>query len=373
MKLRTEHLREGLHFLKRRLFRRSHTRYSGTPKEIIRATVENNFDGSLFAAGQGNHRMFYMRDIGLAAPGLLYMGLHRELETCMATALGVWEQAGRVTTCINDRYSAVDVFEYGADSLSLLLRTLRLLGANDLILRYRDFLDDRIAYYAREVFDPDLALVREDRPFSTTKDNTIRPSPLYANINMLLLQHEIGRLREVGHRFVDPLREYDTLGAVMRRFWMEEKGSFRDALGHEYVAADQIFAPFLRVFHDEEKIAGMIDVIVSEGLADPLPLKYTQTPKPRTEQRLLALAAPNYQGNTIWTMLGMAFLWVLHERNNPRTEEYLLRYERIIERDRNCIEIYNPDLSMYRGPAYTYDEGMTWFAPLYRVLDERGR
>lgn len=373
MNLKHEHLREGLHFIRRRISRHTHKRYTGSPKEIIRKTVEDNFTGSLFTAGQGNHRMFYIRDVGLAAPGLLYMGLHAKLETCVATALEVWERDGRITTSINDQFKAVDVFEYGADSLSLLLRTLRLLGSNDLVRRHETFLNNCIAHYVKTVFDPDLALVRDDRPFSTTKDNAIRPSPLYANINMLLLQHEIGRLRDVGHRLEDPLKEFDTMNAVMSRFWMYDRGSFRDALGHEYVASDQIFAPFLRVFHDESKVAGMIDVIIGEGLADPLPLKYTQAPKPNTENKLLAMMASNYQGNTVWTMLGVAFLWVLHERNDPRTEEYLRRYEEIIERDQNCIEIYNPDLSMYRALAYTYDEGMTWFAPLYRVLDERGR
>lgn len=317
--------------------------------------------------------MFYIRDIGLAAPGLMYMGMAKELERCMTVALQVWEQAGRVTTSINDKLRAVDVFEYGADSLSLLLRTLRLLGSNDLVRRYETFLNDAIQHYKETVFDPQSALVREDRSLSTTKDNTIRPSPLYANINMLLLQHEIGRLRDVGHKLVDPLKEYDTMGAVMERFWMAKKNSFRDALGHEYVAADQIFAPYLRVFHDEPRVSHMLDSIVSEGLADPLPLKYTQAPKPATEHRLLSFMASNYQGNTIWTMLGVAFLWVLHERNDDRTELYLKRYEEIIARDGNCIEIYNPDLSMYHALAYTYDEGMTWFAPLYRVLDERGR
>lgn len=373
MNLQFDHLREGLHFLRRRLTGKGHRRYPGSPKEIIRRTCEDNFTGDLFAAGQGNHRMFYIRDIGLAAPGLLYMGMEKELERCMATALQVWEKAGRITTSINHKYTAVDVFEYGADSLSLLLRTLRLLGANNLLYRYESFLGQCIRDYHDTVFDPTLALVREDRSFSTTKDNTIRPSPLYANINMLLLQHEIGLLRDVGHRLEDPLKNYDTMGAVIERFWMEHKKSFRDALGHEYVAADQIFAPFLRVFHDEPRVAGMLDAIIAEGLADPLPLKYTQTPKPRTEHKLLSLMASNYQGNTVWTMLGVAFLWVLHERNDARTEEYLLRYETIMERDRNCIEIYNPDMTMYHGLAYAYDEGMTWFAPLYRVLDERGR
>lgn len=373
MNLTFEHLREGFHFIRRRVSTGGHRHYKGSPKEIIRETVRDNFDGRLFAAGQGNHRMFYIRDIGLAAPGLLYMGLQQELELCMATALHVWENAGRVTTSINKKLRAVDVFEYGADSLSLLLRTLRLLGSSDLINRHELFLKDCIRYYADTVFDPETSLVRDDRPFSTTKDNTIRPSPLYANLNMLLLQHEIWRLRDMGHRLEDPLKEYDTMGAVMERFWMERKESFRDALGHEYVAADQIFAPFLRVIHDEPRVSAMLDAIISEGLADPLPLKYTQAPKPKTENRLLAVMASNYQGNTIWTMLGVAFLWVLHERDDPRTEEYLRRYETIIARDRNCIEIYNPDLSMYRALAYTYDEGMTWFAPLYRVLDERGR
>lgn len=373
MKLRIAHLREGLHFLQRRIFSRSHKRYPGSPKEIIRRTVEDNFDGHLFSAGQGNHRMFYIRDLGLAAPGLLYMGLKPELETCMATALSVWEQFGRVTTSINDQYTAVDVFEYGADSLSLLLRTLRLLGADDLIRDFSPFLNRQIQHYADTVFDPTTALVREDRPLSTTKDNTIRPSSLYANINMLLLQQEIGRLRDIGHRLSDPLNEFDTMSAVLERFWMADKRSFRDALGHEYVAADQIFAPFFRVLHDEPRISQMLEAIISEGLADPLPLKYTQEPKPRTEQRFLSMMASNYQGNTIWTMLGVAFLWVLHERNDPRTDMYLDRYERILERDKNCIEIYNPDLTMYHALAYSYDEGMTWFAPLYRVLDERGR
>ncbi|TVR67157.1 MAG: hypothetical protein EA427_14615 [Spirochaetaceae bacterium] len=373
MKLQFEHLREGFHFLRRRFSRNGHRRYAGSPKEIIRQTVQDNFDGHIFAAGQGNHRMFYIRDIGLAAPGLLYMGMREELEQCMRTALRIWEDEGRVTTSINHKLKAVDVFEYGADSLSLLLRTLRLLGSNDLVHQYEHFLNKCIRHYGSTVFDPEMSLVRDDRPFSTTKDNTIRPSPLYANLNMLLLQHEIWRLRDVGHRLEDPLKEYDTMGAVMERFWMYDKGSFRDALGHEYVAADQIFAPFLRVFHDEPKISGMLDVIIKEGLADPLPLKYTQAPKPGTENKLLSMMAPNYQGNTIWTMLGVAFLWVLHEREDARTEEYLRRYERIIARDGNCIEIYNPDLSMYRAPAYVYDEGMTWFAPLYRVLDERGR
>lgn len=370
MKLRGPHIREGLHFLRRRLSHRRHQRYIGSPGEIIRSVVRDNFDGSLFSAGQGNHRMFYIRDTGLAAQGILYMGMREELRTCMRTALEVWQNAGRITTSINHRLEAVDVFAYGADSLSLLLRTLRMVGDHQLIDQYRHVLNRESERYTRDIFDRNTSLVRRDLDLSTTKDNTHRPSPLYANIHLLVLQKEFTLLREAGHQLLDPLAEHDIAAAVLREFWMEERQSFRDALGHEYIAADQIFIPYFAVLEDARRTAAILDTIIDAGLADPLPLQYTARAKRHTEHKLLSLVARNYQGDTVWTMLGVPFISVLHERKDPRTGPYLQAYSDMILRDGNCLEIYNRDLTMYRALGYVYDEGMTWFAPLVRVFEE---
>jgi hypothetical protein len=365
------HLREGLHFARQRLFSPGHRRYSGDAGSIVKQTLHDNFDGTMFRCGQVNHRMFYIRDISIAAEGILHAGMRRQLHTCIATALSSWQRAGRVTTTITTGLQAVDVFDYGSDSLPLLLRTLRLLGSHELVEQYRDFLNDQIEYYCRAAYDPETGLVRQDRPFSTTKDNVVRRAPLYASVQLLILQQEIERLREAGHRIRNPFRGRDAQDALLEAYWMPERGCFRDALDNNYVAADQIFIPFFHVLRDESRYQSLIQAIIDEGLADPLPLQYTKKPKPRNQNKLLSLLAPNYQGDTIWTMLGVPFLSVLHERADERADHYLTAMERIIERDHSCIELYNADLSLFYSLGYRYDAGMTWFAPLLRVFEER--
>src|SRR5262245_41597364 len=139
--------------------RRGHTRHPGDARAIVRACIEACWSGRTFTASPGHFDMFWTRDLGFSTPALVRLGEGERVRSSLAYALDVWARRGsHVTTTINYGDRPADVFDYGVDSLPLLLVALRAADGSDLVERHRGWLEREIAWFRARVVDPATGL-----------------------------------------------------------------------------------------------------------------------------------------------------------------------------------------------------------------------
>jgi len=153
---------------------RGHRRFDGTAEDILRAGLEACWTGEILTASPGTYRHFWTRDLGFAAPSLMRLGgpWPERLRSSLAWALDTWRRRGsHVTTTINPfpRWP-VDVFDYGVDSLPLLVASLRAAGASDLAREHGEWLAAEVEHYVDRVVEPATGLVRANRHLSAHRD-----------------------------------------------------------------------------------------------------------------------------------------------------------------------------------------------------------
>ena len=171
-----------------RRHRHGHTRHPGDAAAVIRACIEACWNGRTFTASPGHFDMFWTRDLGFSTPSLVRLGEGERVRASLAYALAVWtRRRSHVTTTINYGDRPADVFEYGVDSLPLLLAALRAAGADDLVERHRGWLAAEVAWFAQRVVDPETGLVRADRTYSAHRDTVVNRSTAYGNTMVALL------------------------------------------------------------------------------------------------------------------------------------------------------------------------------------------
>lgn len=196
----------GLHVASARVRRavRGHRRYPGTAEEILRAGLEDCWSGEHLTASPGTYRQFWTRDTGFAAASLVRLGdpWPARLLSSLAWAMGVWRKRGsHVTTTINPLLRwPVDIFDYGVDSLPLLLSSLQALvagggatgeGAAALAHEHRAWIAREVEHFVAEVVDPSTGLVRSDRHFSAHRDTFKNGSTAYANTMVAVLARTV--------------------------------------------------------------------------------------------------------------------------------------------------------------------------------------
>ena len=98
---------------------------------------------------------------------------------------------GRLTTTITSKGELIDIFAYSPDSLAFLVRCLRVAKAKDLIKKYNGFLNREVDRYYKTVIDEKTGLVRQDREFSSIKDQALRRSSCYNNVMTAMLSDEL--------------------------------------------------------------------------------------------------------------------------------------------------------------------------------------
>ena len=215
-----------------RRHRHGHTRHPGDAAAVIRACIEACWNGRTFTASPGHFDMFWTRDLGFSTPSLVRLGEGERVRESLAYALAVWtRRRSHVTTTINYGDRPADVFEYGVDSLPLLLAALRAAGADDLVERHRDWLAAEVAWFAQRVVDPETGLVRADRTYSAHRDTVVNRSTAYGNTMVALLAKTLQETRWLPSPFE---RHFEgDYGRLLReQFWDGDR--FRDALGRRH-------------------------------------------------------------------------------------------------------------------------------------------
>ena len=341
---------------------RGHVRHPGSAGEIVAVVVDRCWDGRRFAASGGQFRQFWARDFGFSAPALVRLGHGDRVDASLDWALCAWGRAGRITTTVFPGGRPTDVWDYGVDSLPLVLRALRAAPSGErLATEHADLLGAEVRRFGEVVLDPATGLARVDRRFSTHRDTVETGCNAYANTMIALLERE---LRETGW-FPVPFAT-GSADRLVDAFWrgdhfVEGPVGSRE---HDAVTGDANVVPFwLEIVPDGLGAAAMLAAVESAGLTDPLPLRYSAA-TPRHEDRVQRLFVPDYQGTAIWTSLGAMATDVALRVDPPRGRRWLRGHLDVIERDGTVWEVLDRSLAPYRGRLglWRADEAMLWGA-----------
>lgn len=383
----------GLHVARVRIARalRGHTRHRGSAEEVLRAGLERCWSGRYLTASPGTYRQFWTRDTGFAAAALIRLGApwpERLLET-LDWAIRIWRRRGsHVTTTINPLLRwPVDLFDFGVDSLPLLLASLRSLvegapaavaaRAQALQAEHGGWLADEVEHYVRTVIDPETGLVRTDRHFSAHRDTFRNRSTAYANTMVALLGRTVA---ETGWG-PDLLGRYvvadaadggapDWSALLRRHFWLGDR--FRDQLGSDETSGEANVWPFFAgLVEDRDMLAAALATLQREGYASPHPLRFTTSHRPQDLMLVFRLYSADYQTTTSWTSLGSIYLSLLREVDPAAAIAGLEAMRTTIERDGTFWEVLDDRGLGWRSRSRlsVSDVSMLWGAILLETLE----
>ncbi|MFH1916398.1 MAG: hypothetical protein ABIJ21_03980 [Nanoarchaeota archaeon] len=361
-------LKESLRMYRRKLSFKGFHQYKGDHKTICKAIINDCFDPKkqFFRTSTGHFNQFYSRDFGLCTGPLLKLGYKGEVHRTLQYALSIFSRHNAITTQITPDNIPVNSFHQSTDSLPFLLRSLRLAKATDLVEVYRPFLQEQALEYKEKVIDSSTGLVKSHRYFSSMKDGYKRNSSCYDNCCASLLQQELNSLH-----LRNPLKKYNYEKLILDNFW-NGKYFYDDLDKDKYVAGDANTFPFyFDIITDKNIKKKALTSIHTEKLDKPLPLKYTNTRNKKKELFWPKVLAPNYEGNTTWLHLGMAYIEVIQPHDKKLAGQYLKKVKELIEKHKTFPEVLNPDSTPYSSPFYQCDEGMLW-ASIYLSLISDG-
>ena len=373
----------GLHVASSRVRRavRGHRRYPGTPEEILRAGLEDCWSGEFLTASPGTYRQFWTRDTGFAAASLVLLGdpWPERLLATLAWAIGIWQARGsHVTTTINPLLRwPVDIFDYGVDSLPLLLASLRALqagggptaeGASALAHEHRAWIASEIEHFVAEVVDPSSGLVRSDRHFSAHRDTFKNGSTAYANTMVAVLARTVV---ETGWG-PDLLSRHfagDWGSLLQRHFWLGDR--FRDRLDSDETSGEANVWPFFAgLIDDRAMLIAALGTLRREGYTAPFPLRFEATHRVDRLVPAYRLWSADYQTTTSWTSLGSIYLTLLRQVDQEAADVELDRMRALIERDGTFWEVLDARGEPWRSRSRlsVSDVSMLWGAILLETL-----
>jgi hypothetical protein len=342
-------------------------RYGGDAAQICRDVLEDCWNGKYIGGSAGHFRQFWTRDLSFCTPALVRLGMRDRVVASLEFALRIFEQRGAVTTTIFANKYARDVYDYGSDSLPMLLFALREAGADDLIDRHREFLAGQVDRYVRRVLDPELGLVKPEAYFSAPSDCVRARSTMFTNTMLALLEQEL----EKQPHLPNPLHGLDVAGRLLQTHWTGRY--FKHALDRDDPSGcGNMFPFFFRIFGDDDMVyrRRAFATLEDRGFSEPIPMRYFEKRTPEQELPIPRFFTPGYQGDTIWMQLCPLYISELRSVDPQRAQELRDRVARIIEHDGNYLEVYHRDLTPYagRGGLYQCDEGMIWAALFLELL-----
>jgi hypothetical protein len=381
----------GLHVASVRVRRAvlGHRRYPGNAEAILRAGLEDCWSGEYLTASPGHYRQFWMRDTGFAAGALVRLGgpWPGRLLSSLAWAMATWQRRGsHVTTTINPLLRwPVDIFDYGVDSLPMLLASLEALagsddaevaaGARALAREHRDWIEVEVRYFVDRVVDQRTGLVRSDRHFSAHRDTFLNGSTAYANTMVAVLARTVaatGWGPDLLSRHFEgsgESRSRDWGFLLRRHFWTRHR--LRDRLGTDETSGEANVVPFWAgVIDDPAILAAALETLRAEGYTEPHPLRFTAAHSDDGLLPAYRLWSADYQTTTSWTSLGSMYL-ALRQRVDPVAASVQLDWTRaLIEQHGTFWEVLDGRGRPWRSRSgfSVSDVSMLWGAILLETL-----
>ncbi|MBI5398561.1 hypothetical protein HZB03_03800 [Candidatus Woesearchaeota archaeon] len=340
----------------RKVAREGYRKYEGDAAQICENIVQDCWNGTFFTVSTGHFTQFYCRDIGWCTPYLIELGYNEEVKVTLAYALERFAAAGKISVALTPDGKAFNFPNFASvDSLAYLLRSLRLTKAGSLVEQYREFLDSQIAALFKKAIDAQTGLLRKNVPFSAMKDHALRKSSTYDNVMLAVLAQEVKNLG-----LDNPFALYDYPKILKKTFW---SGSYfyDDLQKLPVVTGDSNVVPFWTgVIDDDEMLKPAMTSIQKVGLDQPFPLRYVSMPSRRLKMVATECLVPNWEQDSIWSMMGMMYIEVLSKIARKKAVQHLEAYRKVIEDNRNFLELYTGDGKPYKSFFYAADEGMLW-------------
>jgi len=351
-------------------------RHEGSAAEIVRACIDDCWDGTHYRASPGYFRQFWTRDLSFSAPALARLSAgHRErVIASLAWAIRTWERRNsHITTTIHFFDQPVDVFDYGVDCLPLMLAAMRRIGADELLEEHRPWLEGEVRHYMDEVVDPKTGLVRSDRKYSAHRDTIVNRCNAFGNSMVALLAMT---LVDLGWDLPAPMQPLALAPQriLLDHFW-DPRGFFRDSPGDDTPSGEGNIWPFWTgVITDPAVLRQALGTLEDRGFAEPYPLKYEPVRRPEIEPLFVRTFMPDYQGATVWTSLGSMYLRLLHSIDPFQASLEMDRYLAWIERDGTFWEVIDDETGeRYSSTLLTHsDESMLWSAIFLDLLENPG-
>lgn len=361
-------LKEALRFVNhsiKQIFQ-NHKKYQGNHIEICQKIVDDCWNGNFFRTGAGNFNQFWTRDFGFCCESLINLGYKDKVKKTLEYALTKFKKHNNITTQITPEGIPIDFPNYTPESVAYIVRCLRLLGDKNLINNYKELIAKEVKKAYKIAFDKNNNIIKKKYSFSSIKDHYKRSSSMYNNSMILMLSNDLDCLN-----LKNPLKKHALKKTQKKIFWTGE--FFLDDLsGGKYVSGDANVFPFWTGnFTDKRMFLSCLKHIQNNQLDTPWPLKYTKIRHKKNELFLPELFAPNYEGNTIWMHLGLCFIKTVNKFDRNKAKKYINSYKKLIEKNKNFLELYNPDGTVYKKLFYTADEGMLW-ASIYLDLVKNG-
>jgi len=359
------YLSEAYRIFKRKLNvnKKGIKKYKGNAKEICKQIVKDCWNGKYFQTSAGHFSEFYMGDFGWCVDSLVILGYKKEVNKTLSYALSIYSKKGLKTT-ITPNEKTVDIFAYGPDTLAFLIRSLRVTNAKNLINKYKSFLINEINLLFRKYFNPETGLIYEDKKLSSIKDHSIRKSSTYDNMMVAMLSDELNKLN-----FYNPFKKYDIKKSIKQNLW-NGKFFYDDLNKKQYVTGDSNVFPFwTEVFKDKKMLKSCIESIKKANLDKPFPLKFSDK-NYKHKKRFIGIFAKSYQDDSIWTHIGLLYISLIKKIDKKLAKYYINKYTKIIEENKNYLEIFDSKGKPFKTLFYYSDESMLWAANYLTLIQE---
>jgi len=325
---------------------------SGNSKNICKQIVNNcyNNEKNYFMISNGHFCEFWTRDFGLCVDSLKKLGFEKKIKNTLDYSLKIFENK-KLCTTINPSGKTFNFPNYAPDSLAFMLHSLITLEDKYIIKKYSEFLEKEAKKYFKIVIEKDSGLVKKKR-FSSMKDHSIRNSSCYDNIMSAWISKNLRKMK-----LENPLKSYNFKKIIKNNFWT---GNYfiDDLSGKKKLSGDANVFPFwTKIFNSKKMIKDSVEKIKIEKLDKPFPLKYSVE---KTSVNKYDFLAKNYQTGTIWPMIGYPYIEVVSKINKKLAKEYIDIYSKIIEKNKNFLEVYDYEGKPYKSKFYYSDEEMLW-------------
>jgi hypothetical protein len=339
-------------------------RYKGDKKEICRRILDECWNGKYIQTSAGHFSQFYIRDFAYFIDSHIKLGYKDRVMKTLSYALDKFSKQ-KLTTTLTPKGKAIDVFNYAPDSLALLIYSLRVAKANDLINKYQNFLNKEIRRFYNMVLDKEKGIVKANIIFSSIKDNAIRHSSMYNNCMLGLLADELKKIKILDN----PFKKYNFRKNIKKYFWTGEY--FKEDLNSKVIAGDANTFPFWTgLFTDKKMFKICLNKMQEEKLDKPFPLRYTNK-RYKEKHSFIDKLVPNYEGDSCWIHLGLCFIDVIKRFDKKLLKQYLDEYSKNILQYRNFLEIFNKNGKPFKTLFYHSDESMSWCAKYLELIKRK--
>jgi len=363
--LKPIHLKEGIRYFKRarRVKKEGIKKYKGNAEQICRQIINDCWNKEYFQTSNGHFNEFWTRDFAWCAESLIKLGYKKEVEKTMQYALKIFKKYNKITTTISPDGKAFDFPDYAVDSVPYFIRTLNIAN-KDLIKKNKFFLNEKINGYCNKIIDKKTGLVRKDRHFSSIKDYAKRTSSCYGNCMVAMLNNELKKIKILDN----PFKSYNYKRLIKDNFW--KKTHFIDDLsGYDFVTGDANVFPFWTgVFNEKDMLKKTIKKIQEKGLDKPFPLRYYHEKIKEHKMLSIEFFAKGYERDTVWGHLGPLYIKIVKMVDKRLALDYIRQYRKIIEKNKNYLELFFPNERPYSTFWYYADESMLWASMFLDML-----